>query len=129
MESMDEYADLIAILDHTLRTKRTSFFQNDLDWEMFLEIDLIYLIEYSWRIFLVMDQHFELSFLQRRQLRVICYIFFLKQHTDIVLIRPYSFAFYALKPHVHLDRNLPQFLANAQYYEQVLLCYIPHTPP
>lgn len=128
MNFIDRNAGLIAILDSTFRNYHTSLsvFQKDVDWEMFIDIDIIYLIEYSWQIFSAVANRFNCTFTQLKSLRIISYIFFLKLHTDIILIRPYSFAYQVLSSHTHIARDISQFLAAAKQYEEIFLYYAPN---
>lgn len=124
----DRNADLIAILDTAFRDYHTSLnvFQNDADWQMFIDIDIIYLIEYSWRLFAAVAHRFNCTFMQIRSLRIVSYIFFLKLHTDIILIRPYSFAYNILSSHSHIARDISHFLAAVKQYEQLFLYLAPN---
>lgn len=120
---MNEEA-LVAVLDHHLR-HAAYVYGSAKDFEMYREVDVLYAMEYSFRLFHKVSHLFEIDQRQRVLLRLVSLIYFIKLSTDIHLQFPYRFIWSEFHEQgmIALGTSLTNFLDEVEYYEFLFLTY------
>lgn len=87
------YDDVIFMIDESMRSLDTplSIFFSSHDRELYLETDINILIEYSRARFQPFLSEFEHPYLLRK-IRMVTFFLTVKQYTDVLLLKPFSYA-------------------------------------
>lgn len=92
-ENKYEYDDVIFLLDECMRSPHTplSIFLSPHDRDLYLETDLQILLEYSRTRFEPFLDEFQHPYLLRK-IRMVTFFLTVKQYTDVILLKPFSYA-------------------------------------
>lgn len=123
-QPIDDMQDLIALLDYYLRENQYVFDTKD-DYEMYNNIDVLYVVEYSFRLFRTMVRYVRGNDRDMAVLRIVSFFYFIKLWTDIVLVRPYTFAWHMIHEtgYTELAHDLQEFLRVVEYDEFLYIVY------
>ena len=116
-----DYDDVLFLLDASMRSCEVplSIFFNQDDYQMYLECDLNVLLEYSRKRFLPFLTLFTNPY-ELRKIRMVTFFLTIKQYTDIILVRPFTYAWTVTVGSGHLP-----FVESCDRFVNTLVCLEP----
>jgi hypothetical protein len=116
---------LLAIMDGMLRVPAVAKFilRSSHDRCLYNEIDIIYSIEYTTRIFNTMSQKFVMNAGQAQTMHLVSFVYFLKMMSDVILYKPFTFVWCVLHDTriCQLGTSRAEFIETCKFYEQLLV--------
>lgn len=120
---------LLAIMDGMLRVPTVAKFvlRSTHDQCLYNEINIVYTIEYTARIFHRMSQQFVMMNARDAQtMYLVSFVFFLKMMSDVILYKPYTFVWCVLHDTrvCQLGTSRSHFIETCKFYEQLMISHI-----